>query len=333
MQTYLEKFNQLYKGKQSIDIEFFNEEPLTIKYTRYNQSGEVCSSPADSDVANLKVKNGWHKIKCNTYDCQYRQKNEQGKCACNRIGWLKFIITSVCKDRIFLMKITGQTSINRLNDYFNLQKIQGNSIKGKYKLVLKQEEQINILGQTFNNYILDVLKQEDSETKQIPKPTENIKDLSTENEQKVNNDVAKDEITPIKEENINNIANDNKEKEAKQTATKKTSKKETKSKTKTEETMPKESKVENAKDDNNFENCYVLLSTVKETIANKEYLVAEVADMQDKISNVIIRPEEAIELEKCNLGTVVKLDISEVKGRKFAIKLEFIEKTLKKEVA
>lgn len=106
MQTYLEKFNQQYKGKQSIEIELFNEDPLTTKYARYNQSGEVCYCMADSTQANQKTKNGWQKINCDTYNCQYRQKNEQGKCACNRIGWLKFLIPSVCKDRIFLMRIT-----------------------------------------------------------------------------------------------------------------------------------------------------------------------------------------------------------------------------------
>lgn len=37
MQEYLEKFNKQYKGKKSIDIQIFNEEPLTIKYARFNQ--------------------------------------------------------------------------------------------------------------------------------------------------------------------------------------------------------------------------------------------------------------------------------------------------------
>lgn len=151
MKSYLEKFNEQYKGKQSIDIVIFNDEPLTMKYARYNQSGEVCSCMVNSNIASLKIKNGWKQIQCDTYNCSYRQKNEQGKCACNRIGWLKFIIPSVCKDRIFLMKITGQKSLNRLDDYFYLQKSQGNPIKGQYTIFLKQESQLNSLGQTFNN--------------------------------------------------------------------------------------------------------------------------------------------------------------------------------------
>lgn len=55
--------------------------------------------------------------------------------------------------------------------------------------------------------------------------------------------------------------------------------------------------------------------------------------MQDQISNIAVRPEDAAELEKCDLGTFVRLEVSEIKGRKFAIKLEFIEKALKKVAA
>ena len=55
--------------------------------------------------------------------------------------------------------------------------------------------------------------------------------------------------------------------------------------------------------------------------------------MNDKISNIAIKPEDAAELVKCDLGTFVRLDVSEIKGRKFALKLEFIEKTLKKVAA
>lgn len=160
MQKFLEKFNEQYKGKQYIEIEFCNDEPLTKKYVRYNQSGEVCSCLEGNNTANQKTKNGWQPVECNS-QCQYRQKNEQGKSACNRIAWLKFFIPSICKDRIWLMRITGQTSINRLDAYINLQKAQGNSLKGRYILFLKQEEQTSqFTCQNFNNYILDIIKKE-----------------------------------------------------------------------------------------------------------------------------------------------------------------------------
>ncbi len=346
MKAYLQKFNEQYKEKQSIDIELFNDEPLTMKYARYNQSGEVCYCMVGSNQANQKTKNGWEAIQCDTYNCEHRQKNEYGKSACNRVGWLKFIIPSVCKDRIFLMRITGQTSLNRLNEYFNLQKAQGHPIKGKYTIFLKQEEQTTSLGQTFNNYVLDILKKEDFISQNaIPETQQNSNQFSTNNNQNVNNKVVNNNtktVTKTTEEIIdaNNTTEQNTtENVSKEPTNKKTTTKETKSKSKktttqkSEQTKPTESKNKTTDEDDNSKNWYTLLSISNETIVDKEYLVGEFTDVQDKISKIAIRPEDAKELEKCNLGTVVKIDVSEIKGRKFAMKLEFIEKLLKKVAA
>lgn len=341
MKSYLDKFNELFKGKQSIEIEFFDEEPLSKKYVRYNQSGEVCRSPEGSNQATQRVKNGWQQINCDTYNCQYRQKNEYGKCACNRIGWLKFLIPNVSTDRIFLMKITGQTSINKLDDYIKLQKAQGKSIKGRHIIFLKQIEQSNSLGQTFNNYVLDILKKENVESiKQISETTEKTKELSTNNDKNVNNAVVNSNITPSSNLVTKEIAQTQKNVETPKeetntkTTTKDITKKETKSKSKKTDDKPKDTKIqENSVEDDNLKNCYALLSTFSEKIADRDYLIGEFADMKDQISNIAIRPEDATELEKCDLGTFVRLDIAEIKGRKFAVKLEFIEKTLKKVAA
>lgn len=348
MKAYSTKFDEQYKGKQSIDIELFNDEPLTMKYARYNQSGEVCSRMVEANQANQKTKNGWKQVQCDTYNCEYRQKNESGKCACNRIGWLKFMIPSVCKDRIFLMRITGQKSLDRLDEYFSLQKAQGNSIKGQYTLFLKQEEQSNSFCKTFNNYVLDILKKEDFISQNtIPKTVEKPKELSTNNAQNVNNQVVNNNSTPtiteVKKENNATPSvtakQDTKSEVTQAKETKEITKKTTKSKSKkTEVTKPEEQKETDKKqeksiEDDEFKNCYALLSTFNKTIANKEYLVGKFADMQDKISDIVIRPEDASELSQCDLGTYVRLEVTEIKGRKFAIKLEFIEKALKKVAA
>ena len=341
MKSYLDKFNELFKGKQSIEIEFFDEEPLSKKYVRYNQSGEVCRSPEGSNQATQRVKNGWQQINCDTYNCQYRQKNEYGKCACNRIGWLKFLIPNVSTDRIFLMKITGQTSINKLDDYIKLQKAQGKSIKGRHIIFLKQIEQSNSLGQTFNNYVLDILKKENVESiKQISETTEKTKELPTNNDKNVNNAVVNSNITPssnlVSKEiaQTQKIVETPKEETNTKTTTKGITKKETKSKSKKTDDKPKDTKIQEISvEDDNLKNCYALLSTFSEKIADRDYLIGEFADMKDQISNIAIRPEDATELEKCDLGTFVRLDVAEIKGRKFAVKLEFIEKTLKKVAA
>lgn len=345
MQRYLQEFDKQYKGKKYIEIEFCNDEPLTKKHIRYNQSGEVCSCIEGNTTANQKTKNGVQAVECGP-ECQYRQKNEQGKSACNRIGWLKFFIPSICKDRIWLMRITGQTSINRLDSYINLQKAQGNSLKGRYILFLKQEEQTSqATGQSFNNYILDILKKEDFESnKPIPQTQKNPNEISTTDTHSKNNKVEEQEksVSNNEQTNISNTATkieDTKQMEKKEdtpkenkTTTKKTTKSKAKKSDEKQEVKLQETETKKANDD--FENCYALLRTFNDTLTSKngetkEYLVAEVADMNDKISNIVIRPEDANELLECDLGTMIRLDIKELADRKFAMKLEFIDKRLK----
>ena len=306
MQKFLQKFDELYTGKKYLEIEFVNDNPLTKKFVRYNQGGEVCHCLEGNSTGSQKTKDGWKPIKCETDKCQYRQKNEKGKTVCNRIAWLKFFIPSISKDRIWLMKITGQT---------------------------------------FNNYVLDILKKEDFLLEQTtPKTSENTQELSTKNEQNVNNNVVNQELA-VSTNNDNSTVTSVENIKPKETTTKKstaTTKKQTKSKTKNEEEKaPKEMKTEESKTENSddkLKNCYALLNTFTETLVDnqgnkKEYLVGEFADMKDKISNIVIRPEDSAELAECDLGTFVRLDVSERKGRKFAMKLEYIDKTLKKVAA
>ena len=258
-------------------------------------------------------------------------------------GWLKFLVPSVCTDRIFLMRITGQTSINRLDDYFNLQRAQGNQIKGRYTLFLKQEEQSNSLGKTFNNYVLDILKKEDFISQNtIPENTEKPKELSTKNDKNVNNTVENSNVIPLNvetsKENVKpteKIETPKEETTAK--GTKKTTTKTTKSKAKkTEDSKKNIEKQENAEDKNTespYADCYQLLETYNKNIANKNYLIAKFVDMKDKIYDVAVRPDDAVELEQCELGTAVRLNLQEIKGQLFAIQLEFVEKLLKKVAA
>ena len=84
MQHYLEEFNKLIKGKKSIDIQFLDDNPLTVRYERNNQGGRACYCMENEETGKQKVKNLWQPIKC-TADCEYRQKDANGKKACNRI--------------------------------------------------------------------------------------------------------------------------------------------------------------------------------------------------------------------------------------------------------
>lgn len=337
MKKFLQKFDDLYKGKQYIEIEFYDDNPLTKKFVRYNQSGDVCHCIEGQTTGSQKTKNGWQPIECNTEECEHRQKNEAGKCACNRIAWLKFFIPDVCQDRIWLMRITGQTSINRIDAYINLQKVLGNTLNGRYILFLKQEEQTSkSTGQTFNNYVLDILRKEDFIlTNEIPQTTEKPKELSTAKAQNVNNNVVNQEQTENKSQTVtDNTQTDEKKTKEKTTKKETTQKKETKSKSKKAD----ENKTETPAEENEFANHYILDSTFKENITNKkgeskEYLIGKFYDINDTPCDIVIKPENAVELQECAFGTVVEIQVQDVAGRKFAIDLKFVSKLTKKVAA
>lgn len=337
MQPYLDKFNELIKGQKSLDIQFLDDNPFTKKRVRYNQGGLACYCIDNEDTGRIKEKNLWKPISCNS-NCDYLKKDANGKTPCNRVGWLKFFIPAISTDRIWLMKITGQQSIDNLDVYLQIQKMQGTLINKIFTVFLTQKEQTNYLGKTFNNYVLDILKKDDFiSNNQIQQTNQKQDDLSTNNTQNVNNNVVKQEENVITPKNAdtstqtqNNIP---KEKTTKKTSdTKGSTKKTTKNKTqKVEETLP-EAKTETQND--NLDNCYGLIKTFNETLVNKkgepkDYLVGEFVNMEDQIFNIVIRPEYADELLQCDLGTFVKLDVKDIGGKKFAMDLKFIEKRLK----
>lgn len=313
MQEYLNRFDSLYKGKTKIDIEIFDNEPLSIKYARYNQSGEVCHCMEDSNKASNRTKDGWKQIDCDTFNCQYRQRNEQGKKACNRVAWFKFIIPSICKDRIFLMKITGQTSIDRLKEYFSFRKYQGKSIKGNYMIFLKDEEQIDYFGKSHTNKILDILEIENSNNLiQNPQVTENTEKLITNKDENVDNSIPKQEKSTAKKDNNTTKG-----------TTKKSSSK-TKKTEKQEDPTEQQTETKGLDDISNF---YTLESSKKENIklsdgTEKEYLIAKFFDMNDKVHNIAIRKEQENLIEKSTPYSVFILSIKQVGNIEFAIKLE-----------
>ena len=331
MIEFLKKFNDIYENKSSIDIEIFDEEPLTTKYTRYNQGGTVCSCPTTSNIAYQKTKEGWEEVECSK-DCIHRQRNKQGKCNCNRIGWLKFFMPLICTDRIWLMKITGQTSINRLHDYFELQRMQGKSIKGHYNLFLKQEEISDFTGKTYNHYILDIVSKNNNvflnnvlSTKELDSKS------STEKVKNVDNIV----------QNIENSENQ----KQKNNTTKKQEKTNTRKSNKCEKTTTENVDVVNKEEEKSkvqqeecsLDNCYILIRTYNQEIKqksgeNKSYVMGEFYDMEDKQFNVAIKPEDAEELQMCETGTVTRLELQTFNDVHFAVKLEYVQK-LKKNIA
>lgn len=315
MQGYLQKFDQMYKGKTSIEIEFITEEPFSAKYSRSNQSGQVCYCMFGTDEANQKTKDGWQKIKCLGINCQYRQKKQVGPPDCKKIGWLKFLIPKIATDRIWLMKITSQQAVDALNQYFYLQKEQGNTVKGKYILFLKQVENSKD-GKTFNNYIIDIIKKEDfiSNTT-TPQKEENSQEQSTANEQVVNNNT----------ENKDKKVNETPKEEPKKKATKKSTKKVT--------------KIE-VSEKPNIDKCYYFTNHHTEEFMKdgkpKEYFIGEFYDMTDKPVNFIVKPELVEPILNCGIGSVLETEIQEFKDKKILTDFKFVqnnEKEAQKNIA
>lgn len=349
MQSYLNKFDELIKGKTTLNIQLLEKDTFTIKRVRYNQGGAACYCMDGEDTGRIKEKNLWKPIPCNS-SCSYLQKDANGKTACNRIAWLKFFIPEISTDRIWLMRITGQQSIDNIDSYLQLQQLQGNSLNNLFTLFLTRKEQTNFLGKTFNNYVLDIVKKEDFISEpQIQQTNQVQKDLSTKNTQIVNNNVEKEQQNTVSKTAIaqtknveTQTAKETKLKEnTKQTQTETTNateikettkpKKQTKSKSKKAEEKLKKSNTEEKQSDKNFDNYYVFESLSSETIktksGSKEYTIGKFYDMQDKQHNIIVKPEYIAELQNCELGTLVQFtEIREIEGRKFALDLNFIQK-------
>lgn len=348
MQVFLQKFNEQFEGKDYIEIAFCDDNPLIKKFVRYNQGGKACHCFEGSTQGKQKVNNKWQPVEC-TENCEYRKKNDQGKSVCNRIGWLRFLLPTINQDKLWLMKITGQKSINRLDDFIKSQKAQGTLLNNRYIIFLRKEDQTStITGETFTNYILNIIQKEyfissNQITQTNPKPN----NVSTEDTQIVNNNVEKEpkqEISKPITTNTSEVKNtedtkeqvNKKENTTTQTKEQVKTKKQTKSKTKKVEETPKEQIPEKQEESTyNFDKCYVFDSISFEKIATKtgetkEYAVGKFYDTKDKTHNIVIKPELENELQNCELGTIVEFqNIKEVGGREFALDFKFIQKMQK----
>lgn len=332
MQFLLNRFNEKYNQEKKINIRFFDDEPLSVRHIRYNQGGAVCYCKENETQGKQKVSNVWKPVNC-TSDCKYKMSADvTSKPMCNLEGTLKFLLPEISTDRIWIMKITGQTSIKRLKAYIALQKHLGNPIIGDYTLFLKQEEQTNKMGKTFNNYVLDIVKNENFiSNNTIPSNQANHKQLSTIAPQNVDNTTLNSNTTVV-----GNTKTESKSKQDK-TTEKKSAQKAIKSKQETITQDESKQKQENTELKNEFENYYILVETSKKTLmkAGKptEYLIGNFVDMKDQTIDVVIPPQFATELSQCDIGTTVILDLATVGDKTFTNNIQYVQKCLKKVAA
>jgi hypothetical protein len=293
-----------------------------------------------------KVQNKWQPIECKE-DCEYRIKNGQGRPMCNEEGTLKFMLPDICTDKIWYMKITGYTSIETLRDYINFQKQLGNSLIGDYVIFLKDVEQINFEGKKFKNKILDIVRKEDfvsnnqtvSSNQIIPQNENNQTQLSTKQENDVENTVENQKVISSEGDTIqNNIVEKKAESKVKKVPENKTTKKVQKS---TTDELKETTKTDNSQKDedisNKYDKCHMLLDTETKMLMKDgkptEYLFANFVDTHDQTLQVIIPPQLAEELKQCDLGTAVILDLQTKGDKTFTNSIEYVEKCVKNAVA
>lgn len=173
MNILVEKFKRVYGDTPTkLKVKFFDNEPLTVRNARYNQSGLVCYCMQGQRIGKEKVKNVWQEKEC-SQTCEYATAEDGQKAVCTEEGTLKFLLPEISQDRIWIMKIRGITVINRILDYIASQKILGNSLIGDFYLNLKKEEHIRQSdGTKFNNYTIDILKCESNSENILPENQE-----------------------------------------------------------------------------------------------------------------------------------------------------------------
>lgn len=328
------RFSEKYPKKDTLNVRFFDENPLSIRRIRYNQSGAVCYCMENQEQARQKISNSWEPIAC-TDDCKYRLSvKENTKPMCNLEGILKFLLPEISQDRVWTMKITGYTSIQRLKAYFELQKILGNSLIGDYTIFLKQEEQIKN-GKIYKNYILDIMKKEDFDSNNsISENQTTSSQSSTNNSQNVDNNPGSSQNDISKKAETVDTTEKNQQTSPKTKSTEQNSASKASKKPSTQkEQKDNQSTQESFKTDDEFKNQYLLVDTFTKDLMKDgkptKYLIANFADMGDKTFDVVIRPEFADELLKCDVGTRVILDLKTIGDKTFTNSIKYVEKILK----
>ena len=334
MQFLLNRFNEKYSKQNYITIRFFDENPLTVRQIRYNQGGAVCYCMEGKEQGKQKVSNVWKNVNCSE-DCKYRVASDNAsKPACNLEGTLKFLLPEVSSDRIWIMKITGQTSIKRLKSYIGLQKQLGNSLIGDFTLFLNQEEQTNKQGKTFNNYILDIIKKEDFISKDSNSKNESIPQEQSTNKAQTVDNTTQNSKSSAKITNINETNNNTKTKKQEKVTP---PAEQNIPKEKAEPVQTKQESNTSASSINEFENYYILLDTSTITLKKDgkptEYLVGNFVNVEDKTINVVIPPTLSDELKQCDVGTTVILDLSTKGETTFTNSIEYVQKCIKKVAA
>lgn len=339
MNFLLNRFNEKYPKQTFLNVQFFDEDPLTVRKARYNQGGIVCYCMSGTSKGKQKVSNKWQDIECNS-NCKYCIKQEgTSKPACNYEGTLKFMLPEISQDRIWIMKITGQQSISNLEEYIEFQKYLGNSLKGTYTIFLNQIEQTNFEGKKFNNFVIDIVKAEDFNSNNNSNSQIDSKNpiISTQNiDNNIPSQVPNEKNTQKDTKKTNRQTKTSTKKDAKTNNTNVvTSTSDEKNDSQMKQTQVTDEKKNNAPETHQ-EHCFLYdteYKNFKKSGKDTEYLIAKVADVNDKTTDVVVKPEFREKIEKCDIGTELIIELEKFGENIISKHIEFVNPIPKKVAA
>lgn len=339
MNFLLNRFNEKYPKQTFLNVQFFDEDPLTVRKARYNQGGIVCYCMSGTSKGKQKVSNKWQDIECNS-NCKYCIKQEgTSKPACNYEGTLKFMLPEISQDRIWIMKITGQQSISNLEEYIEFQKYLGNSLKGTYTIFLNQIEQTNFEGKKFNNFVIDIVKAEDFNSNNNSNSQIDSKNpiISTQNiDNNIPSQVPNEKNTQKDTKKTNRQTKTSTKKDAKTNTTNVvTSTSDGKNDSQMKQTQVTDEKKNNAPETHQ-EHCFLYdteYKNFKKSGKDTEYLIAKVADVNDKTTDVVVKPEFREKIEKCDIGTELIIELEKFGENIISKHIEFVNPIPKKVAA
>lgn len=339
MNFLLNRFNEKYPKQTFLNVQFFDEDPLTVRKARYNQGGIVCYCMSGTSKGKQKVSNKWQDIECDS-NCKYCIKQEgTSKPACNYEGTLKFMLPEISQDRIWIMKITGQQSISNLEEYIEFQKYLGNSLKGTYTIFLNQIEQTNSEGKKFNNFVIDIVKAEDFNSNNNSNSQIDSKNpiISTQNiDNNIPSQVPNEKNTQKDTKKTNRQTKTSIKKDAKTNNTNVvTSTSDGKNDSQMKQTQVTDEKKNNAPETHQ-EHCFLYdteYKNFKKSGKDTEYLIAKVADVNDKTTDVVVKPEFREKIEKCDIGTELIIELEKFGENIISKHIEFVNPIPKKVAA
>ena len=220
-----------------------------------------------------------------------------------------------------------------------IEKYLGNSLKGTYTIFLNQIEQTNSEGKKFNNFVIDIVKAEDFNSNNNSNSQIDSKNpiISTQNiDNNIPSQVPNEKNTQKDTKKTNRQTKTSIKKDAKTNNTNVvTSTSDGKNDSQMKQTQVTDEKKNNAPETHQ-EHCFLYdteYKNFKKSGKDTEYLIAKVADVNDKTTDVVVKPEFREKIEKCDIGTELIIELEKFGENIISKHIEFVNPIPKKVAA